>query len=139
VPAARIHPAGVDVDEHPRPETTAASLAALRPVFRKDGGTVTAGNAFGESTTGRRRCCWHRPRGCGGLGGRAPLARFVAPRRWPACPPKHMGLGPIPATERALARAGIGPADLDLIELNEAFAAQGRSLRQRTWASIRTA
>jgi 3-oxoadipyl-CoA thiolase len=114
------------VDEHPRPEVTAAELAALRPVFRPSGGTVTAGNASGindgaaalliASEAGMKRLA--------GDGGRAtPLARVVA-SAVAGVEPAHMGLGPIPATRRLLARAGLRAADLDLVELNEAFAAQ---------------
>ena len=114
----------VEIDEHPRPETTAAELAALKPVFRKQGGTVTAGNASGindgaaavllASRAGLARL---------GVGGRKPLARFVS-SGVAGVEPRLMGLGPIPATQKALARAGIAAADLDLVELNEAFAAQ---------------
>ncbi len=110
-----------EIDEHPRPATTAAELAALAPVFRKVGGTVTAGNASGindgaaalllASAVGVKRL------------GRPSLARVVA-SAVAGVEPKHMGLGPIPATKKALARAGITVRDLDLVELNEAFAAQ---------------
>ena len=112
----------VDTDEHPRPETTAAELAALAPAFRKQKGTVTAGNASGLND-GAAAVLLASPEGLARLGGRRPLARFVA-SGVAGVEPKLMGLGPIPATERALARGGINAADLDLIELNEAFAAQ---------------
>ena len=112
----------VDTDEHPRPETTAAELAALAPAFRKQKGTVTAGNASGLND-GAAAVLLASPEGLARLGGRRPLARFVA-SGVAGVEPKLMGLGPIPATERALARAGITATDLDLIELNEAFAAQ---------------
>jgi len=111
-----------DTDEHPRPETTAAELAALAPAFRKQKGTVTAGNASGLND-GAAAVLLASPEGLARLGGRRPLARFVA-SGVAGVEPKLMGLGPIPATERALARGGINAADLDLIELNEAFAAQ---------------
>ncbi|HEY7370698.1 MAG TPA: acetyl-CoA C-acyltransferase [Polyangia bacterium] len=113
----------VDVDEHPRPETTAADLAALPPAFRKQGGTVTAGNSSGIND-GAAAVLLASPAGLARLsGGRRPLARFAA-SGVAGVEPKLMGLGPIPATRKALARAGIDAADLDLIELNEAFAAQ---------------
>jgi 3-oxoadipyl-CoA thiolase len=112
----------VDTDEHPRPETTAADLAALPPAFRKQGGTVTAGNSSGIND-GAAAVLLTSPEGLARLsGGRRPLARFVA-SGVAGVEPKLMGLGPIPASTRALARAGIAAADLDLIELNEAFAA----------------
>ena len=111
-----------DTDEHPRPETTAADLAALAPAFRKQNGTVTAGNSSGLND-GAAALLLASPEGLARLGGRRPLARFVA-SAVAGIEPKLMGLGPIPATKRALARAGIAAADLDLIELNEAFAAQ---------------
>jgi len=113
----------VDVDEHPRPETTAADLAALPPAFRKQNGTVTAGNSSGIND-GAAAVLLASPAGLARLArGRRPLARFVA-SAVAGVEPKLMGLGPIPATTKALARAGITAADLDLIELNEAFAAQ---------------
>jgi 3-oxoadipyl-CoA thiolase len=124
IPGARSKdpPRRVEVDEHPRPETTAASLAALRPAFRQSGGTVTAGNASGIND-GAAALLLASESGLRRLGGRAPLARIVA-TGVAGVLPKHMGLGPIPASRRALERAGIGPGDLDLVELNEAFAAQ---------------
>jgi 3-oxoadipyl-CoA thiolase len=112
-----------DTDEHPRPDTTAADLAALAPAFRKQNGTVTAGNASGLND-GAAAVLLASPEGLARLGGtRRPLARFVA-SGVAGVEPKLMGLGPIPATRRALARGGISAGDLDLIELNEAFAAQ---------------
>src|SRR5450631_1054322 len=116
-------PKRVEVDEHPRPETTAAELAALAPAFRKAdaGGTVTAGNASGIND-GAAAVLLASEAGLERLG-RKPLARLVA-SGVAGVEPKYMGIGPIPATRHALARAGISAADLDLIELNEAFAAQ---------------
>src|SRR5262245_46436069 len=102
-----------DTDEHPRPETTAADLAGLAPAFRKQNGTVTAGNSSGIND-GAAAVLLASPEG---------LARYVA-SGVAGVEPKLMGLGPIPATAKALSRAGITAADLDLIELNEAFAAQ---------------
>ncbi|HMF43085.1 MAG TPA: acetyl-CoA C-acyltransferase [Polyangia bacterium] len=113
----------IDTDEHPRPETTAADLAALSPAFRKQNGTVTAGNSSGIND-GAAAVLLASQEGLSRLSRkRRPLARFVA-SGVAGVEPKLMGLGPIPASTRALARAGIAAADLDLIELNEAFAAQ---------------
>jgi acetyl-CoA acetyltransferase family protein len=114
-------PRRVEVDEHPRPETTAAELAALKPVFRKQGGTVTAGNASGINDGAAALLLASRA-GLERLG-RQPLARYVS-SAVAGVEPKLMGEGPIPATRRALGRAGIRAGELDLVELNEAFAAQ---------------
>ncbi|HET6283675.1 MAG TPA: acetyl-CoA C-acyltransferase [Polyangia bacterium] len=124
IPAAKGKGAArrVEVDEHPRPETTAASLAALRPVFRKERGTVTAGNSSGIND-GAAAVLLASAEGLRRLGNKSPLARLVS-SAVAGVEPKHMGLGPIPATKTALQRAGITTAVLDLIELNEAFAAQ---------------
>ncbi len=107
-------------DEHNRPDTTMESLAKLKPAF-KEGGTVTAGNASGMNdgasavilmTVGKARSL-----------GVAPMARIVAMSS-AGLDPSVMGLGPVPATRKALKKAGLTLDDLDLIELNEAFAAQ---------------
>ena len=108
------------VDEHPRPETTLESLAKLRPAF-KAGGTVTAGNASGVND-GAAVLLLATPAGIERFG-LQPLARIIA-GGVAGVEPQMMGLGPIPATRQALARAGLMINDLDLIELNEAFAAQ---------------
>ncbi|WP_436501004.1 acetyl-CoA C-acetyltransferase [Actinokineospora sp. HUAS TT18] len=112
----------VDRDEHPRPETTLESLSGLKPIMRADpDATVTAGNASGQND-GAAACLVTTPEKAAELGLR-PLARLVT---WASAgvPPKTMGIGPVPATEKALSRAGLTLADIDLIELNEAFAAQ---------------
>ena len=113
----------VGTDEHPRADTTAEKLAALRPVLgRSDpAATVTAGNASGQND-GAAVCVVTHPERAAGLGLR-PLGRLVA---WAVAgvPPATMGIGPVPATARALSRAGLKLDDMDLIELNEAFAAQ---------------
>jgi 3-oxoadipyl-CoA thiolase len=123
VPARKGPPKRVAVDEHPRPETTAAELAALAPAFRKvgQGGTVTAGNSSGIND-GAAAVLLASEAGLKRLG-RKPMARLVA-SAVAGVEPKYMGIGPIPATRQALARAEIAAGDLDLIELNEAFAAQ---------------
>jgi 3-oxoadipyl-CoA thiolase len=110
----------VDTDEHPRPDVTSAGLAKLKPAFAKDG-TVTAGNASGIND-GAAALVVARA-GSPALAGAAPLGRIVA-SAVAGVDPSLMGLGPIPATHKALERAGLAVADLDLIELNEAFAAQ---------------
>jgi acetyl-CoA C-acetyltransferase len=123
VPRRRGDPLVVDTDEHPRADTTLDSLAALRPVRGRedDQATVTAGNASGQND-GAAVCLVTTPERAEALGLR-PLARLVT---WAVAgvPPATMGIGPVPATAAALGRAGVTMADLDLIELNEAFAAQ---------------
>jgi acetyl-CoA C-acetyltransferase len=113
----------VTVDEHPRDGVTMAALAGLRPVLLKadDRATVTAGNASGQNDGASACVVTHRAR-AEQLGLR-PLARLVS---WGVAgvEPGRMGIGPVPATQRALARAELKLADMDLIELNEAFAAQ---------------
>lgn len=122
--AEEIVPVGeVSVDEHPRPDTTAESLARLRPVLSRQDpdATVTAGNASGQND-GAAACVVTTRDHAEALGLR-PLARLVT---WAVAgvEPARMGIGPVPATERALTRAGIALSDIDLIEVNEAFAVQ---------------
>jgi 3-oxoadipyl-CoA thiolase len=114
-------PKKVKVDEPPRPETTLAQLAALKPAFRKERGTVTAGNSSGIND-GAAAVLLASEEGLKRLG-RAPLARVVV-TAVAGVEPRYMGIGPIPATQKALARAGRVARELDLVELNEAFAAQ---------------
>jgi beta-ketoadipyl CoA thiolase len=126
VPVRRGDPVLVDQDEHPR-TTSAESLARLRPAFRP-GGTVTAGNASGvndgaaavlvASAAAVERY------------GLTPLARLTA-AAVAGVPPRVMGLGPVPATRKLLGRTGLAITDMDVVELNEAFAAQSLAcLRQ---------
>jgi 3-oxoadipyl-CoA thiolase len=127
VPQKRGDPVVVDTDEHPRAGSTIEGLAKLRPIVSKDG-TITAGNASGindgacallvasEDAASRQ--------------GLEPIARIVA---WAAAgvEPRIMGIGPVPAANKVLGLAGLGIGQMDVIELNEAFAAQGlASLRQ---------
>jgi acetyl-CoA C-acetyltransferase len=113
----------VDMDEHPRADTTLEALAALRPVMagQDPEATVTAGNASGQND-GAAVCVVTHMELARELGLR-PLARLVS---WAVAgvEPERMGIGPVPATAKALARAGLTLSDMDLIELNEAFAAQ---------------
>jgi acetyl-CoA C-acetyltransferase len=113
----------IDRDEHPRKDTTLASLAALRPVMADadPDATVTAGNASGQND-GAAVCIVTSAERAAELG-LTPFARLVS---WAVAgvPPRTMGIGPVPATARALERAGLKLDDFELIELNEAFAAQ---------------
>ena len=110
----------ISEDEHPRPETTADRLAMLSPVFR-EGGSVTAGNAAGITDGAAAMILMSASRAR--AEGREPLAR-IAGMSWAGVPPEIMGIGPVPATKKALEKAGLSLADIDLIEINEAFAAQ---------------
>jgi acetyl-CoA acetyltransferase family protein len=120
IPARKGESIVVDADEQPRPDTSAEALARLKPAFR-EGGTATAGNSSGINDgasaslvveAGRARSLGLRP-----------MARILA-TAVAGVDPAVMGLGPIPATRKALGRAGLTVADLDLVELNEAFASQ---------------
>jgi 3-oxoadipyl-CoA thiolase len=118
----------VEHDEHPRGDTTLEMLAKLKTPFRKEGGTVTAGNASGVND------------GAGALiiaseaaarrHGLTPRARVVA-MATAGVAPRIMGMGPLPATQKLLARLGIPIGEIDLIELNEAFAAQGLAVMRQ--------
>jgi 3-oxoadipyl-CoA thiolase len=111
---------GVERDEHPRPDTTAEKLAALKPAFR-EGGTVTAGNASGIND-GAAALVIASEEKAQELG-IEPLGRFVA-GAVAGVDPRVMGIGPVPAVRKLLDRAGVSVEDLDLVELNEAFASQ---------------
>jgi acetyl-CoA C-acetyltransferase len=111
---------GAERDEHPRPETDAAKLAKLRPAFR-EGGTVTAGNSSGIND-GAAAVVIASEEKARELGAE-PLGRFVG-AAVAGVDPRVMGIGPIPAVRKVLARAGVDGGDLDLVELNEAFASQ---------------
>jgi 3-oxoadipyl-CoA thiolase len=120
VPQRKGDPLVVAEDEGPRPDTTVERLAKLRTVFR-EGGTVTAGNAS-QLNDGAACLVVASERTADRLGAK-PLARFVASGA-AGVDPGYMGVGPIPAAQKALQRAGMTVDDLDLVELNEAFAAQ---------------
>jgi acetyl-CoA C-acetyltransferase len=120
VPQRKGEPIVVAADEQPRPDTTTEVLGRLRPAFR-EGGTVTAGNSSGIND-GASAVLVVEAQRARALGLK-PLARVIA-TAIAGVDPSVMGLGPIPATRKALARAGLTVADLDLVELNEAFASQ---------------
>jgi acetyl-CoA acetyltransferase family protein len=120
VPQRKGEPVVVRRDEHPRADTSAEALGRLRAAFR-DGGTVTAGNASGINDGASAVLVVEADR-ARALGLR-PMARVVA-TAVAGVDPAVMGVGPVPATRKALDRAGISVADLDLVELNEAFASQ---------------
>ncbi len=121
LPQKKGEPAAFVVDEHPRSDSTLERLAGLRPAFQKAYGTVTAGNSSGINdgaaalviaSSGRAR-----------LMELAPIAEIIAYAA-AGVEPGFMGMGPVPAIERVLEKAGLGLSDIDLFELNEAFAAQ---------------
>jgi acetyl-CoA acetyltransferase family protein len=120
VPQRKGDPIVVRSDEHPRPETTIEALTRLKPAFR-EGGTVTAGNSSGINDGASAVLVVEAARAR--ALGLQPLARVVA-TAVAGVDPALMGLGPIPATRKVLERAGLNVTDLDLIELNEAFASQ---------------
>jgi acetyl-CoA C-acetyltransferase len=121
----------VDTDEHPRADTSAEVLSKLKPILLKQDpdATVTAGNASGQNDAASM-CIVTTPEKAAEVG-LTPLVRLVS---WGVAgvPPNVMGIGPVPATEVALRNAGLGLADMDLIELNEAFAAQALAV-MREW------
>ena len=110
-----------DTDEHFRPNCTLADMAKLKPVFIKENGTVTAGNASGINDAAAALVMMEA--GTAKARGIQPLARLVAYAH-AGVDPKYMGIGPVPATQLALKKAGLTVKDLDVIEANEAFAAQ---------------
>ena len=110
-----------ETDEHFRPHCTLADLAKLKPAFLKENGTVTAGNASGINDAAAAVVLMEA--GVAKARGLQPLARLVAYAH-AGVDPKYMGIGPVPASNLALKKAGLTVADLDVIEANEAFAAQ---------------
>jgi 3-oxoadipyl-CoA thiolase len=119
--ADELLPVGeVDRDEHPRPDTSAEKLAALKPAFR-EGGTLTAGNSSGIND-GAAALVIASEEKAEQLGA-VPLGRFVG-SAVAGVDPRVMGIGPVPAVRKLLARVGLEVGDLDLVELNEAFASQ---------------
>jgi acetyl-CoA acetyltransferase family protein len=120
LPASRAGTSTVEIDEQPRRDTSLEKLAQLKPVFRK-GGTVTAGNSAGINDGAAALVL--AARGRAEHSGWRPRARILA-CAVAGVDPSCMGLGPIPATRKVLQRAGLTVGDLDVVELNEAFAAQ---------------
>jgi 3-oxoadipyl-CoA thiolase len=120
VPQPKGDPVTIHADEGPRPDTSLERLAKLKPIFR-EGGTVTAGNS--SSLNDGAACLVLASAERAQELGREPLARIVATGS-AGVDPAYMGVGPVPATRKALERAGLTIDDIDLVELNEAFASQ---------------
>jgi acetyl-CoA C-acetyltransferase len=116
-----------DTDEHVRADVELAEFAGLRPVFQKENGTVTAGNASGINDAAAAVLLMERK--MAEARGLKPLARLVSYAH-AGVDPRYMGIGPVPATRIALERAGLTAGDLDVIEANEAFAAQACAVTQ---------
>ncbi|HEY6099897.1 MAG TPA: 3-oxoadipyl-CoA thiolase [Anaeromyxobacter sp.] len=119
IPSRKGPPQLVKADEHPRPDTTLDALARLRPLF--EGGVVTAGNASGINDGAAALLVGSRA--AGERAGAKPLARILSSAA-AGVEPRVMGLGPVHAIPRALKRAGLGLAQMDVVEINEAFASQ---------------
>jgi len=121
----------IDTDEHPRADTSVDALSKLKPVLFADDpeATVTAGNSSGQNDAAAM-CIVTTPQKADEIG-LSPLVRIVS---WGSAgvAPNIMGIGPVPATRAALAKAGLQLSDIDLIELNEAFAAQALAV-MREW------
>ena len=119
IPRPKGDPVVVDTDEHPRPDTTMQKLGGLKPAFASDEqATVTAGNSSGINDGASALLVVSSPEG-----GQKPLARIIA-TAVAGVDPSVMGIGPVPATRKVLQRAGLSMDQIDLVELNEAFAAQ---------------
>ncbi len=127
IPQRRGDPKIVDTDEHPRPDTNLEALAKLRTPFR-EGGTVTAGNASGVNDGAAALIVASEE--AAKKHGLTPRARVVAMAA-AGVPPRIMGIGPAPATEKLLALTGKSLGDIDIIELNEAFASQGLAVMRQ--------
>jgi acetyl-CoA C-acetyltransferase len=119
VPGGRAGPVSVAEDEHPRPQTDLEALAKLRPLFPD--GVTTAGNASGINDGAVAMIVASRK--AGDAAGQKPLARILSTAA-AGVAPRIMGIGPVPAAQKALERAGLSIKDIDVIEINEAFAAQ---------------
>jgi 3-oxoadipyl-CoA thiolase len=127
IPQKKGEPKIVDTDERPRRDTTMESLGRLKPAFKKEGGTVTAGNSSGLND-GAAALLIMSAEKAKALNLK-PLVRIVASAS-AGVPPRVMGYGPIPATKKALQRAGLQIKDLGLVELNEAFAVQSLAVME---------
>ena len=117
----------VDTDERPRRDTTMESLAKLKPAFKKEGGTVTAGNSSGLNDGAAALLIMSEEKAS--ALNLKPLARIVSSAS-AGVPPRVMGYGPVPATKKALQRAGLQMNDIGLVELNEAFAVQALAVME---------
>jgi 3-oxoadipyl-CoA thiolase len=126
IPQPKGDPLRVEVDEHPRRDTSPEGLAKLKPAFRS-GGSVTAGNSSGLNDGAAALLVTSRERAA--ALGRKPLVRVVASAA-AGVEPRVMGLGPVPATRKALARAGLSLDQIGLVELNEAFAVQSLAVME---------
>lgn len=121
VPQKKGDPIMATIDERPRRDTTMESLARLKPAFKKENGTVTAGNSSGLNDGAAALLIMSEDKAK--QLGLDPIARVVASAA-AGVPPRIMGIGPVPATQKALLRAGLQIKDIGLVELNEAFAVQ---------------
>jgi 3-oxoadipyl-CoA thiolase len=121
IPQKKGEPKIMGTDERPRRDTTLESLAKLKPAFKKEGGTVTAGNSSGLNDGAAAVLIMSEEKAR--VLSLKPLARIVASAS-AGVPPRVMGYGPVPATKKALQRAGLQMQDIGLVELNEAFAVQ---------------
>jgi len=127
IPQKKGDPKTVDTDERPRRDTTLESLAKLKPAFAKEGGTVTAGNSSGLNDGASALLIMSEEK-AKSLNLK-PLARIVTSAS-AGVPPRVMGYGPVPATKKALERAGLKMKDIGLMELNEAFAVQSLAVME---------
>jgi acetyl-CoA acetyltransferase family protein len=127
IPQKKGDPKIVDTDERPRRDTSMESLAKLRPAFKKDGGTVTAGNSSGLNDGAAALLVMSADRAK--ALNLKPLVR-IATSASAGVPPRVMGYGPVPATRKALTRAGLKIKDIGLIEINEAFAVQSLAVME---------
>jgi 3-oxoadipyl-CoA thiolase len=127
IPQKKGEPKILDTDERPRRDTTMESLARLKPAFKKEGGTVTAGNSSGLND-GAAALLMMSEEKAKSLN-LQPLARVVASAS-AGVPPRVMGYGPVPATKKVLQRAGLQMKDIGLVELNEAFAVQSLAVME---------
>jgi len=128
IPRRKGDPIVVDKDEHPRPDTTLEALAKLGTPFRKTGGTVTAGNASGVNDGAAALLI--ASEAAARKHGLTPRARVIA-MATAGVAPRIMGYGPAPAVEKLLAKTGLSIGEIDVIELNEAFAAQALAVTRR--------
>ena len=127
IPQRKGDPKIVDTDERPRRDTSMESLARLRPAFAKEGGTVTAGNSSGLNDGASALLVMSEDKAK--ELNLKPLVRILASGS-AGVPPRVMGLGPVPATRKALQRAGLQVKDMGLVELNEAFAIQSLAVME---------